>query len=365
MKKLGRIITSLVAIACLSATTLAAQAAPAGQGNAQQPNGQQRGQRQGPGGLFSTYTNSPDTVAAPPQGDPNYKPKRLNKVIELLEAGQPVWFTGATGDRDYEDGKKMAQTFADYIDYPLEHEPFDMAKLRRFMQGLVDGGPTRSGHRIPVVIATLPVLGISEEQTRAGDWMVNQVLAAGVQGIMFCRARNPGSVRALLEAARWPFHKQGVGPGKLGEGYRGSGSQGFAAKIWGISPQEYMEKSDFWPLNPNGELILGLKIEDRTADENMKETFAVPGVGYAEYGPGDSGLSYVGLRPPGSGQAPEVTAHRARVLAETKDAHIFFMDSGVNANNVEARIQEGANISRVNQQTADKARKITKRQMPW
>jgi hypothetical protein len=174
-------------------------------------------------------------------GSPTYKAKRINKAIELLEAKQPVWFTGAIGERDYEDGKKMAQTYADYIDYPLEHEPFDMPKLRRFMQGLVDGGPTKSGHRTPAVIATLPVLGITEAQTRAGDWMVNQVLAAGVHGIMFCRARNAGSVRAVLEAARWPFHKQGVGRGGLQEGYRGSGSQTFAATIWGMSPQECQE----------------------------------------------------------------------------------------------------------------------------
>jgi hypothetical protein len=182
--------------------------------------------------------SAPDTAARPPQGDPQYKPKRINKAIELLESGESLWFTGATGDRDYEDGKKMALTYADYIDYPLEHEPFDMAKLRRFMQGLVDGGPARSGHRTPAVLVTLPVLGITEAQTRANDWMVNQVLAAGVHGIVFCRARDAGSVRAVLEAGRWPYHTLGVGPGKLGEGYRGAGSQGFAARIWGLSAHE-------------------------------------------------------------------------------------------------------------------------------
>jgi 4-hydroxy-2-oxoheptanedioate aldolase len=345
-----RILMSLIVVGVLSAATLAQQSAPQG------------GERKT---LFSTYTDSPDTMARPPQGDPNYKPKRINKAIELLEEGQPVWFTGATGERDYEDGKKMAQTYADYIDYPLEHEPFDMGKLRRFMRGLVDGDTTRSGHRTPAVIVTLPVLGITEAQTRANDWMVNQVLAAGVHGIMFCRARNPGSVRALLEAARWPFHTLGVGPGKLGEGYRGSGSQGFAAQVWGISEYEYMQKSDFWPLNPAGELILALKIEDKHADQNMSETFKVPGITFAEYGGSDAGLSYVGLQPPGSGQAPEVTAHRARVLAGTKAAGIFFMDGGVNPDNVLAKLKEGAMISRVNQETADAARKLTKRQMPW
>jgi 4-hydroxy-2-oxoheptanedioate aldolase len=351
-KGISRVLVSLITITLglPNASTLVAQAAP------------QNGERPT---IYGTYTNSQDTVQQPPQGDPNYKPKRINKVIELLEAGQHVWFTAATGERDYEDGKRMAQTYADYIDYPLEHEPFDMGKLRRFMQGLVDGGPTRSGHRTPAVIVTLPVLGISETETRANDWMVNQVLAAGVHGIMFCRARNPGSVRALLEAARWPFNKQGVGPGKLGEGYRGSGSEGFAARIWGLSHYEYMQKSDFWPLNPNGELILGLKIEDKYADANMTETFQVPGIAFAEAGSSDATLSYVGLQPPGSDMAPEVMAHSERVRAATKAAGIFLFDGGYTLDNIEEKLKEGGMISRVSQEIADKARKITKRQMPW
>ncbi len=316
-------------------------------------------------GLVLLWTMHVATLGG--QASTPYKPKRLNKVIELLEQKQPVWFTGATGEGDYEDGKKMAQTYADYIDYPLEHEPFDMSKLRRFMQGLVDGGPTKSGHRTPAVIATLPVLGITEAQTRASDWVVQQVLAAGVHGIMFCRARNAGSVRALLEAGRYPFHKQGVGSGGLGEGYRGSGSQSYAAGIWGMPGNEYLEKADFWPLNPNGELILGLKLEDRQALENAEETTKVPGVGYAEYGPGDMTFSLVGIRPPGSnyGEEPAVARARLRIMAACKAAGIYFMGSGTNADNVEERIKDGVMIARANEETAAKARRLTKREMPW
>jgi 2-keto-3-deoxy-L-rhamnonate aldolase RhmA len=126
-----------------------------------------------------------------------------------------------------------------------------------------------------------------------------------------------------------------------------------------------MERSDFWPLNPRGELMLALKIEDKHAADNMSETFKVPGIAFAEYGASDAGLSYVGLQPPGSGQAPEVTAHRARVLAATKAARIFFMDGGVNTSNIQEKLRDGAIISRVDQETADAARKLTKRQMPW
>ena len=95
------------------------------------------------------------------------KPKRINKAIELLVGGQPVYYTGGRGG--YEEGKKLARTWADYINYELEHSAYDMTQLRQFMPGLVDGGPTASGHRTPAVICTLPVTGIDETTMRANS----------------------------------------------------------------------------------------------------------------------------------------------------------------------------------------------------
>ncbi len=67
-----------------------------------------------------------------------YKPKRVNKAIELLEQNQPVFYVGAIGG--YEEGRRLARTWADYIEYQAEHSPFDIVKLHEFMRGLVDGG---------------------------------------------------------------------------------------------------------------------------------------------------------------------------------------------------------------------------------
>mgnify|MGYP006147531899 CR=1 FL=1 len=80
---------------------------------------------------------------------------RINRVIELWEQGQPVYHEGI-GDLTYENGKKMSDTWADYLLADFEHAPFDMVGLRNFMQGLADAGPTRSGHRTPTVMTTLP-----------------------------------------------------------------------------------------------------------------------------------------------------------------------------------------------------------------
>lgn len=287
-------------------------------------------------------------------------PERINKAIELLERGQPVYYVTSRGG--YEEGKELAQTWADYINYELEHGAFDMTRLREFMRGLVDGGPTPSGHRTPAVIATFPVLGIDEASMRANHWVIQQVLAAGVHGVLMCHARTPGAVRAFVEATRYPFHQQEVGEG-LQEGLRGSGSQGYAAEIWGISNAEYLEAADPWPLNPDGELLLGLKIEDRHALRSAEATTRVPGIGFAEWGPGDMGFSY-GITDRSDGYPEVMLKARARVLEATKAADIFFLNA-VNPDNVEAMIDEGVMLAPASEEAAEKGRRYTKREMPW
>lgn len=59
-----------------------------------------------------------------------------------------------------------------------------------------------------------------------------------------------------------------------------------------MTKEEYVKKADPWPLNPDGELFLGLKIEDRYCVENVEGIAAVPGIAFAEWGPGDMGMSY-------------------------------------------------------------------------
>src|SRR5688572_20662965 len=139
-------------------------------------------------------------------GDPSYKPKRLNKMIELLEAGQPVYDVSVEG-AGYEEGKRLAKTHVDMIQYAMEHGPFEPLLLRQFMQGLVDGGPTKSGHRTPTVIVTLPVLGLDETSVRVNHWLIEQVLSAGVHGLMLCHARNPEAVKMFVASARYQFER--------------------------------------------------------------------------------------------------------------------------------------------------------------
>ena len=250
-------------------------------------------------------------------------PKRINKALELLEQGQPIYSQG-TRELTYENGKAMAQTWADYIGIDMEHGTMDLVGLEAFMKGLVAGGPTKSGHRTPAVLMTIPTDGTNEEIVRANSWMMKQVLARGIHGILLCHVESAGAVKAFVESCRYPFQSIGLGD-VLSEGRRGGGGQRSAAEIWGLDPVEYMKRADPWPLNPNGELLLGLKIENKRALERCEETAAVPGIAFAEWGPGDMGLSlgYADAHDPP--YPADMDAARLRIKKALDDNDIAFL----------------------------------------
>lgn len=292
----------------------------------------------------------------------DYKPKRINKCIELFEAGQPVYYQGAYGG--YEEGKALAKTWADYIIYNMEHAPLDFTKLKEFMTALVENGPTPSGHRTPTVIVTLPVLGLDGPTVRANGWMIEQALACGAHGIHLARGRCPEAIVEYIRAARYPIHKQEVET--LGVGLRGWGSHKFAAWVWGIDEMEYLKKADAWPLNPEGELLFGTKIEDVEALERAHETLTVPGLAFAEHGPRDLGFSYGHLEGRADPPVPaEVDAAGQKVLHLCRANNLFFLDN-VLPDNVKWKIDMGVMIGAgSNKEAAIEGRKYTKRKMPW
>ncbi len=283
------------------------------------------------------------------------KGKRINRAIELLADGQPIYYTGSHEGTDgsFAQGVKDAQTYADYISYDMEHAPFDVKGLAEYMQGLAKGGPTKSGHHTPAVIVNVPVNGTDEASVRANAWMFQQVLATGVHGVLLCHADTPGAVRAFVEAVRFPAYG----------GRRGVHGNSTAARIWGISADEYGEKADAWPLNPKGELLLGLKLEDKYALENAEASSKVPGVAFAEWGPGDMAFSLGVKNGPGP-LPPLMQAARAKVFAATKASKIFFLNS-MNADNVVDMIKEGVMIGPASEKAAEIGRKYSKRTMPW
>src|SRR5918912_2516152 len=87
-----------------------------------------------------------------------------------------------------------------------------MADLAAYLQGLVDGGPTRSGHRTPTVVVEAPVNGTDEANVRFNAWQFRQILARGAHGILLCQAESADAVRAFVESCRYPNQLEGVDP---------------------------------------------------------------------------------------------------------------------------------------------------------
>jgi len=293
--------------------------------------------------------------------------KRINRSIELLEDDQPIYYTGAHSfSRDfltYEQGLKDSTIWADYINIGMEHGSFDMGGLEAYMDGLVDGGPTPSGHVTPTVIVELPVQGESAEIIRSNSWQIRQILARGVHGILLCEASSAEAVAAFVESCRYKLNDIGVGVG-LQDGTRGVGSEFKAKQKWGLEDDnDYRAKADPWPLNPKGELLLGLKIETLEGLKNCEQILNVPGIGFAEMGPGDMSMSMKIKRVPGSPPDQKIIDASIRVKNACATNGVKFLGSGTPESVTEV-IDSGARvIAGQSQEAAEIGRKYTNRKM--
>ncbi|HEY4044760.1 MAG TPA: aldolase/citrate lyase family protein [Rhodopila sp.] len=289
---------------------------------------------------------------------------RINRAIELLAQGQAIYYDGPHSGHvlTFEQGRQDAGTWADYMNVGMEHGSFDMTGLAEYMRGLADGGPTRSGHPTPAVIVEAPVNGTDEANVRFNAWQFRQILGRGVHGILLCQAETVEAVRAFIEACRYPHHLLGVDPalpsprarlegairppagqGFLGTGTRGRGSETTAAPVWGISPDEYMDRCDPWPLNPSGELLLGVKLESPEGIANADAICAVPGLGFAEMGPGDLSLSLGSVKLLRDPYPPVMQAARDKVFAACRRNRIAFLE-GCTPENIFERLDEGVRV---------------------
>lgn len=309
---------------------------------------------------------------------------RINRAAETLQQGHAIYYTGHhTGHvLTHAQGREDAHTWADYINIGMEHGAFDMAGLAEYMRGLTDGGPTASGHRTPTVIVEAPVHGTDETNVRHNAWQFRQILARGVHGVLLCQAESAAAVRAFVEACRYPHHAEGVdprlpspiermrgatgrpGPGMLGVGTRGRGSEMSAAPVWGISEQDYFRRCDPWPLNPEGELLLGVKIESPEGVARCEEILAVPGLGFAEMGPGDLGLSLLGhVTLQISPYPPEMQEARDRVFAACRANAVAFLELCSPAN-IAARLDEGVRVIAGGREETARAGRAHQRRVP-
>jgi 2-keto-3-deoxy-L-rhamnonate aldolase RhmA len=172
----------------------------------------------------------------------------MNRIIRLLEAGQPV-FGIFSGDKTAAQGGLMIQNEEiDFVFYSLESGPFDIPTMQGYMQAMLDGAGDDEVH--PIALRIPPIRdghGPARQRTQQG-------LTAGADAIVFPH------VETAEEAT-------------------------LAVSFMG---------TDSWPANPDGEHVNMVIIEDQVGIQNAREIVSTPGVGIAIPGPGDLRRAYDG-----------------------------------------------------------------------
>jgi len=214
---------------------------------------------------------------------------KINKIIDTLNNEIPVFYT-QTERFNKKEAKKHINTWADYIRLNLEHGPLDFKGIMEYMYELKRCGPTKDGYIYPGIICELPFRVCSKEIVDSNAWMINQLLALGVHGFLLCHAESAEGVFRVAQYMTYAFKKIRY-KNKNYDGLRGHGGQKSGSFYWNLKELDYMNQASLWPIFPNGKLLLGVKIENKVSHKHYKKVLSVPGVSFAEWGPGDTGMS--------------------------------------------------------------------------
>jgi 4-hydroxy-2-oxoheptanedioate aldolase len=205
---------------------------------------------------------------------------RLNGVIRALEAGQHALTCFAPAEVN--SAIAMATSKFDGCVFEMEHAPWDGRQLRDCLQYMLNRAQIAGASLAPVVtpMARVPVNGAEMAQ-----WQAKQALDIGCYGLVFPHISTVEEAANAVGACRYPRLKGK--PLYEPPGLRGDGPAA-AARYWGLSLQEYYQRADAWPLNPQGEIFCILQVEDTRGVENLDDILAnVPGVGCILIGEGD------------------------------------------------------------------------------
>lgn len=234
----------------------------------------------------------------------------------------------------------LANETADYMfDGSMEGD-FDrgFGPFSEFMKGMVDGGtlktsPMKRLHQ-PLFVKTHE---IAPDPALAALRIARQ-LNLGVTGIVLVDVKTAEEVRQGIAAMR--FRSQGgTRPDEVGN----------APAVWGMTEQEYRQKADVWPLNPNGELVNFTIVESKEGLANVREIAAVKGIGVLF--PGAGTLRGVFSTTDANGQRvfdePAWEGAIQQVLAACKEFNVA-CGYPATANDIEKRIQQGFSVFIIN-----------------
>jgi 4-hydroxy-2-oxoheptanedioate aldolase len=257
---------------------------------------------------------------------------RLNGAIAALEHAKTAFTCFAPAEIGT--AQVIGAAPYDAVVFEMEHAPYDARLLRDCLHYMLNRAQIVK--RASIAPTVTPMVRIPPNGAESSQWMAKQVLDMGVYGVIWPHISTVDEARNAVAACRYPRPKQA----KYAEpaGKRGDGPRA-AAAYWGLSQQEYYERADVWPLNPDGEILVGIICEDVMGVRNLRQILdEVPGIGVVIIGEGDLSQE---LGYPRQYDHPEVLAAVDEILSACKARGVACGNAHVDSNNVAALIERG------------------------
>jgi 4-hydroxy-2-oxoheptanedioate aldolase len=257
---------------------------------------------------------------------------RLNGIIGQLEQNRNVCVTFVP--TDVGNIQTAATEPYDGVVFEMEHQPYDARTLRDCLQYMLNRRQiAESGSLAPAVT---PMVRIPPNGGEMNQWIAKQALDMGVYGIVWPHVSTVGEARNAVSSCRYA-RPEGA-PRYEPAGHRGD-APAHAARYWGLTQQEYYERADVWPLDPKGEILVGIMCEDVAGIKNLPQILKeVPGIGVVIIGEGDLSQN---LGFPRQYSHPVVAAAIAEILAICKEHKVACGHPHVEKNNVEEIVRQG------------------------
>ena len=281
-------------------------------------------------------------------------PKRFNPMVELLAAKKPVFGLYAPSNRRFggpgvataspAPEKTQAELAREAVAFPNSDFIFDGSMEGDFDKALPAFQELMNGMSAAGILLKSPAPRLTkavvvkaheiapDPAKAAAD--IGRQLNLGVTGIMLVSVESAEEVQAGINAMRF-----------TSKGGTRSENVGNAPAFWGMSEQEYKQKADLWPLNPNGELVNWTIVESKAGLDKVREIAAVKGIGVLWPGAGTLRGLFSTQQPDGTRKLDEAAweASIQTVLAACKE---FNVPCGYPAspNDIEMRMKQGFSV---------------------
>ncbi len=257
---------------------------------------------------------------------------RLNPAIGALADGGTAFVAFCPPDPAA--AMVIGDSAYDAVVFETEHNPYDIRLLKQCFLSLLNRRRIAESGSIAPSVA--PMVRIPPNGGEMNQWFAKQVLDAGAYGVIWPHVSTVEEARNAVSACRYP--RPETAPFFEPAGIRGD-SPRHAARYWGLTQQEYYGCADTWPLNPKGEILVGIMCEEVRAVRNLPRMLKeVRGIGVVIIGEGDLSQD---LGVPRQYGHPSVTSAMADVLAICKEHGVACGHPHVDKGNVEGLVAQG------------------------